>query len=87
MNQKLDRLKRNLEKYDQLAVAFSGGVDSAFLLKMAYDVLGSRVLAVTIKSVIFPQREEDEAGQEGEEVAAQDTGYVAFDEAVFLVGK
>ncbi len=63
MNQKLDRLKRNLEKYDQLAVAFSGGVDSAFLLKMAYDVLGSRVLAVTIKSVIFPQREEDEAGQ------------------------
>lgn len=63
MDQKLDRLRRNLEKYDQLAVAFSGGVDSAFLLKMAYDVLGSRVLAVTIKSVIFPQREEDEAAQ------------------------
>lgn len=63
INQKLEQLRQRLAAYGRLAVAFSGGVDSAFLLKTAYDVLGSSVLAVTIKSRIFPIREEDEAGQ------------------------
>ena len=63
MNQKLEQLKWNLKTYDNLAVAFSGGVDSAFLLKTACDVLGSHVLAVTIRSDIFPVREEEEARQ------------------------
>lgn len=63
INQKLVQLKQSLAVRGRLAVAFSGGVDSAFLLKTAYDVLGSGVLAVTIKSRIFPKREEDEAGQ------------------------
>jgi len=42
-------------------VAFSGGVDSTFLLKVAHDVLGENVLAVIASSETYPQREEKEA--------------------------
>lgn len=63
MEHKLDQLKRRLGECGSLAVAFSGGVDSAFLLKTAHDVLGSRVLAVTIRAAIFPMRETDEAAK------------------------
>lgn len=44
-----------------LAVAFSGGVDSTFLLKVAYEVLKDRVLAVTARSSTYPEREFKEA--------------------------
>lgn len=44
-----------------MAVAFSGGVDSAFLLKVAHDVLGSQVMAVTACSPALPGRELREA--------------------------
>ena len=43
------------------AVAFSGGVDSTFLLKVAAEVLGDKVIAVTLKSPSFPKREIDTA--------------------------
>ena len=39
------------------AVAFSGGVDSTFLLKVASEVLGDKVAAVTGRSLSFPERE------------------------------
>jgi hypothetical protein len=38
-------------------VAFSGGVDSTFLLKAAHEVLGNNVLAVTARSPAFPEHE------------------------------
>ena len=38
-------------------VAFSGGVDSTLLLKTAHDVLGDRVMAVTVNSPLIPKRE------------------------------
>jgi uncharacterized protein len=38
-------------------VAYSGGVDSTFLLKVALEILGDRVLAVTARSEIHPSRE------------------------------
>jgi len=63
MNPKLEQLKQYLAESGSMAVAFSGGVDSAFLLKMTHDVLGSRMLAVTIQSRIFPMRELEEAKQ------------------------
>ena len=44
-----------------VAVAFSGGVDSTFLLKVAHDVLGDGAIAVTARSCSFPKRELDEA--------------------------
>lgn len=43
------------------AVAFSGGVDSAFLLVAAHRALSGRVLAVTARSLSFPARELEEA--------------------------
>ena len=58
VRKKLEELRRNLGEKEKLLVAFSGGVDSGLLLKVASDVLGrERVLAVTIASALFPQRE------------------------------
>jgi len=42
-------------------IAYSGGVDSTFLCKVAFDVLGKNVLAVTAASSTYPQRELTEA--------------------------
>ncbi len=51
---KLDELKNILKKLDSVLVAFSGGVDSSFLLKTAKDVLGKKAVAVTLTSEIHP---------------------------------
>lgn len=58
---KLEKLKNHIKSLESAVVAFSGGVDSAFLLKVAFDVLGSNVLAVTARSATFPEREYNEA--------------------------
>lgn len=60
---KFNKLKGLLKEMDKVAVAFSGGVDSTFLLKVAADVLGDNVIAVTARSSTYPEREFTEASE------------------------
>ena len=54
---KLKNLEKILRKMKGVVIAFSGGVDSTFLLKIAHNVLGNSFLAVTAHSPTFPKRE------------------------------
>ncbi|MDR0839591.1 MAG: ATP-dependent sacrificial sulfur transferase LarE [Oscillospiraceae bacterium] len=60
-NEKYEKLKTRLGGLSGLVVAFSGGVDSTFLLKTAHDAIGENVIAVTARSCSFPERELNEA--------------------------
>jgi len=58
---KLDGLRARLRKLPSAIVAFSGGVDSTFVLRVAHDELADRVLALTTTSAAVPAHEMDEA--------------------------
>jgi uncharacterized protein len=58
---KLDRLKDLLRSCGSCVVAYSGGVDSVFLARVAHDVLGDQSLAVIADSPSLPRRELQEA--------------------------
>ncbi|MFV0411139.1 MAG: ATP-dependent sacrificial sulfur transferase LarE [Paracoccus sp. (in: a-proteobacteria)] len=52
------RLKEIISNYDRLAIAYSGGIDSTYLLKISIDVLGiDNVLAVVVNSELFSDDE------------------------------
>jgi uncharacterized protein len=61
LNDKYNDLIEYIRSLESVAVAFSGGVDSTFLLKVAHDVLGEKAIAVTARSCSFPERELKEA--------------------------
>ena len=61
LTKKYEKLKEYLSSLESVAVAFSGGVDSTFLLKVAHDTLGDNAVAVTARSCSFPERELKEA--------------------------
>ncbi len=61
IDDKFARLKEILSATGGALVAFSGGVDSTLLAKVAFDVLGDKALAVTVKSEIHPAFEEADA--------------------------
>ena len=72
ISQKMERLKEIIRKMDSLLVAFSGGVDSTFLLKVARETLGrGGVVAVTARSPVYPKREYAAARKLAEEIDVQ----------------
>jgi uncharacterized protein len=61
MEQKLQALKELLRKYKSAVIAFSGGVDSTFLARIARDVYHDRLLLITATSSTYPFYELEEA--------------------------
>ncbi len=60
LHNKLEQLKTLFAEMEQALIAYSGGVDSTLVAKVAYDVLGSRALAVTAESPsLLPEELED----------------------------
>lgn len=82
LHQKLAFLEKRLRELGNAAVAFSGGVDSAFLIAAAHRVLGERAVAVTACSCAFPERELKEAR---ELAKAEGIRHIEFDFPTFEV--
>ena len=54
LNKKYEALQTYFRQLGSVAIAFSSGVDSTFMLKVAHDVLGDKAVAVTARSHSFP---------------------------------
>lgn len=63
IEQKYHNLLANLKQHDRIAIAFSGGVDSTFLLASAQSALGDRAVAVTADSAFIPREELEASAQ------------------------
>ena len=69
MKEKLEHLKEIIKGKGSVMIAFSGGVDSSLVAKVAYEVLGKKALAVTLTSDTFSKRELESA-----KIIAQEIG-------------
>ena len=61
LDAKLERMRAVFAPMRSLIVAFSGGVDSTFVLKVAHEVLGDSVLALTTTSPTMPDEDRESA--------------------------
>lgn len=73
--EKIERLEKILRRYKKVAIAFSGGIDSSFLLKKSLDVLGSdHVVAFVVDSELQPKMEYERAVSFAEDLGAKVQG-------------
>jgi uncharacterized protein len=66
--QRLRDLERTVAELESALIAFSGGADSALLVRVAHDVLGERAVALTAVSPSLPRDELEESRRFAEEV-------------------
>ncbi len=68
IEEKLTKALNFIKRYPKLAIAFSGGVDSSVVAKLAKDALGKNAVAITINSPLLPRGELDRARKVAEEI-------------------
>ena len=80
MSKKLDVLEERLKNYNSIVVAFSGGVDSTFLLAVAKKVNPEKLLAITVATQFVPKREVEFAGKMADLISSD---HVCLDVDIF----
>ena len=71
LHSKLNKLRRVISDMQSVLVAFSGGIDSTVVLKIAHEQLGERALGITALSPTFPTIELDGAKRVASEIGAR----------------
>lgn len=86
LHQKLDRLRTLLTEMGSVVVAYSGGIDSTFVLKVAHDQLHEKAVGITAISPTFPSIELEAAERVAQEIGARyetvQTDQLAIDDFV-----